>query len=345
MRAVAVFAMLLVVLGGSSLGLPGVACAADKPLVVCLLEGTLGDKGPNDALKDALAQVERELPVRVKLVASAYADTLDQAFTDALADRDKPPLLLMAAGAGPHTLLMNYAGNYRTQLFAAFDGYIPFANIASLLFYEAQGAYLAGVAAAVGADEAARRGKPGGVACLTDRDSWANTTMGKAFALGAGSVDATLSVSSSHSGSTSDDAAARTAADRALSTGAASLFIASGKAGLAALTTVERAGGFAVGYGQDQATIAPRAVLCSYRKNMLLAVRTCVQKALDGSLKGRDFLSMTVENGGVDMPLNPKLPPELHARLEAALAAARERLHAGVPDLPPAHPPKGCNCR
>ena len=69
------------------------------------------------------------------------------------------------------------------------------------------------------------------------------------------------------------------------------------------------------------------------------------KKALDGSLKGRDFLSMTVENGGVDMPLNPKLPPELRTGLEAALAAARERLHAGVPDLPPAHPPKGCNCR
>ena len=204
--------------------------------------------------------------------------------------------------------------------FVLIDGELDLPNVLSVAFKEHEGAFLAGMAAAL-ASQSGRVGFIGGM------DVPAVRNYGAGYRQGARHVNPEISILSATVGSDASawndpERAAALARDQ-FAAGADVVFAAAGGSGLGVYRAAAAAGKLAIGVDSNQNRLHPGTMLTSAIKRVDEAVYRAFMAAWRGCFSGgRQLLGLA--EGGVDWALDrynrPLIAPAMEARIERARA-------------------------
>lgn len=265
------------------------------------------------------------------------------------ADADRVPMLRLAAASADIVVAVGFA--YRDSLdlvareypktrFAIIDEIVTLPNVQSIRFREQEGAFLAGVAAAL-ASKSHTVGFVGGM------DSALVRRFQAGYEQGARHADPRTRVISRMIGpgveAFSDPVAGFLLAGEEIRAGADVLFAAAGSSGLGVYQQAADAGKLAIGVDSDQTYLFPGTMLTSVVKNVGAAVAHVLKTATDGGWNN-DTKSFGLKEGGLSLAFGPHnaalISPEIIAATEAArLAIVEGRLRVEETPRTAAPPP------
>jgi len=290
------------VISALALGLGAMAAAAaDKPVALIIAQGGLGDQSYNDladaGFKKALAETKLVgKPVESKDVVAQGPDILRRA-SDAgfglIVD------LEYSHGDALQTVAKDYPGTDYVILNQVKSG----ANVASVLFQEQEGSYLAGALATMVAKDASIKGMSGkpviGVIGGTKSVGIDKFIVG--YIQGARAVDPAAQVKVAYSNNFGDPAIGLQMAKAMFDAGANVVYQVAGGTGLGVINAAKEAGKFAIGVDTDQDGIAPGAVLTSMVKRTDVAVETVVKDYADSRFPGGKTVTLGLAQDGVGL--------------------------------------------
>jgi basic membrane protein A len=209
--------------------------------------------------------------------------------------------------------LTEVAARHTEQRYVSIDQEVDLENVASITFRQSDGAFLAGVAAALATtDQSAfplssgskNVGFIGGSDIPVIRDFLAG------FEGGAKAVDPAITVQSSYVGNFTDAQTAYNQATSMIAAGADAIFAAAGGGGLGALKAASEKGKYGIGVDSNQNGLYPEAILASDLKNSGNALFAVISMLKDGTLEtGKNYV-FGISNGGVELIVNEDLVPE-----------------------------------
>lgn len=255
---------------------------------------------------------------------SDYTTNLNQ-----LARRDFS--LIFAAGFSIATALEEIAAQQPDTNFTIIDSVIEGKdNVASVLFKEHEGSFLAGVAAAM-------TSKTGKVGFIGGMESEVITRFEVGFTEGVKAVDPDMEVDVVYVGSWSDSATAQTHANRMYQGGVDVIMHAAGGAGNGLFTAAkdikekdENANVWVIGVDSDQFAEGAtknghNVTLTSMIKNLQTAVMDISTKAKDGNFPAGETIVYGLKENGVFLSENGGMSDEV----KAAVAEYTEKIASG----------------
>jgi basic membrane protein A len=248
------------------------AGASPAPLRLAMVTdvGGLGDKSFNDSAYAGLQDAKSKLGAEIQVLESRSAADYQPNLT-VLADEDYDEIF--AVGFLMSHDLDEIARNYPRRHFAIVDGVVDQPNVASLVFREQDGSFLAGALAAL-VSKTHKIGFLGGIDVPIIRKFEVGYTAG------AREVDPKVDVLVKYVGSFADVASGKELAGVMYGAGVDVLYVAAGKSGLGAIDeTRARSGVYAIGVDSDQDALAPGKILTSVLKRIDVAVFTVAQEA------------------------------------------------------------------
>src|SRR6202011_4662598 len=255
---------ILSTLSALALGLGAItAAAAEKPVALIIAQGGLGDQSYNDlaysGFKKALAQDKLDgKTVESKDVVALAADILRRA-------SDAGFGLLVDLECSHGDALQAVAKDYAGTDYVILNQVKPGANVASVLFQEQEGSYLAGALAALASTDTSIKGMNGkpiiGVIGGTKSVGIDKFIVG--YIQGARDINPQVEGKVSYSNKFGDPAIGLQMAKAMFDGGANVVYQVAGGTGLGVIQAAKEAGKFAVGVDTDQDGVAPGAVLTS----------------------------------------------------------------------------------
>jgi basic membrane protein A len=286
---------------GLALGTIVTATAAEKPVALIISQGGLGDQSYNDlaysGFKKALAETKLVgKPVESKDVVAQAADILRRA-SDAgfglVVD------LEYSHGDALQTVAKDYADTDYVILNQVKSG----KNVASVLFQEQEGSYLAGALATLVAKDSSIKGMSGkpviGVIGGTKSVGIDKFIVG--YIQGARAIDPQAEVKVAYSNNFGDPAIGLQMAKAMFDGGANVVYQVAGGTGLGVIQAAKQAGKFAIGVDTDQDSVAPGFVLTSMIKRTDVAVETVVKNYADGKFPGGQTVMLGLKQDGVGL--------------------------------------------
>jgi basic membrane protein A and related proteins len=283
------------------LGVMTTALAADKPVALIIAQGGLGDQSYNDlayaGFKRAIAEAKLEgKPVESKDVVAQAADILRRA-SDAgfglVVD------LEYSHGDALQTVAKDYADTDYVILNQVKSG----PNVASVLFQEQEGSYLAGALATLVATDTSIKGVNGkpiiGVIGGTKSVGIDKFIVG--YIQGAREVNPKVEVKVAYSNNFGDPAIGLQMAKAMYDSGANVVYQVAGGTGLGVIQAAKETGHFAIGVDTDQDGLAPGAVLTSMIKRTDVAVETVVKDYAAGKFPGGKTVTLGLAQDGVGL--------------------------------------------
>jgi basic membrane protein A len=277
------------------------ALAAEKPVALIIAQGGLGDQSYNDlayaGFKRAIAATKLEgKPVESKDVVAQAADILRRA-SDAgfglVVD------LEYSHGDALATVAKDYAGTDYVILNQVKSG----ANVASVLFQEQEGSYLAGALATLVATDSSIKGVNGkpiiGVIGGTKSVGIDKFIVG--YIQGARAIDPKVEVKVAYSNNFGDPAIGLQMAKAMYDSGANVVYQVAGGTGLGVIQAAKETGHFAIGVDTDQDGVAPGSVLTSMIKRTDVAVETVVKDYAAGKFPGGKTVTLGLAQDGVGL--------------------------------------------
>ncbi len=311
---------------GSAIALtrPGAARAAEAPVALVIAQGGLGDQSYNDL---AFAGFQSALkatgltgrPVESKDVVAQGNDMLRRA-----ADAGFGLIVDLEYSHGQ--VIGEVAKDYPKQDFVILNQVIAGPNIASVLFQEQEGSYLAGMLAAL---VTSRTSIPGinadrviGVIGGTKSVGIDKFIVG--YIQGAHDADPTVQVRVAYSNNFGDPAIGLQMAKAMFEQGADIIYQVAGGTGIGVIQAAKNAGHYAIGVDTDQDGLAPGHVLTSMVKRTDIAVATMVKDYAAGNFAGGKTVTLGLAQDGVGLsPMTHTkalIPPAILARVDAARA-------------------------
>lgn len=228
---------------------------------------------------------------------------------------------IVAIGFPQASSIAAVAREYPERRFAIIDAVVDLPNVQSVVFREHEGAYLAGMAAAL-ASRSHVIGFVGGMDVPLVRRFLCG------YEQGARRVDPRVEVLSAMAGATpaawTDPARGAELARAQLARGADVVFAAAGTTGLGVMQAVRDAGRLSIGVDSNQNHLHPGHVLTSMVKRVDLAV----QQAFDGVQPG--VRSLGLKEGALDLAMDAHNERLVTPAMRAQLAAAREQIVSGA---------------
>jgi basic membrane protein A and related proteins len=277
------------------------ALAADKPVALIIAQGGLGDQSYNDlayaGFKRAIAESKLEgKPVESKDVVAQAADILRRASD---ADFGLVVDLEYSHGDALQTVAKDYAGTDYVILNQVKSG----PNVASVLFQEQEGSYLAGALATLVATDSSIKGVNGrpiiGVIGGTKSVGIDKFIVG--YIQGAREVNPKVEVKVAYSNNFGDPAIGLQMAKAMYDSGANVVYQVAGGTGLGVIQAAKETGHFAIGVDTDQDGLAPGAVLTSMIKRTDVAVETVVKDYAAGKFPGGKTVTLGLAQDGVGL--------------------------------------------
>jgi len=285
------------------LGLGAIASAgaAEKPVALIIAQGGLGDKSYNDlaysGFKKALSEYKLEgKPVESKDIVAQAPDILRRA-------SDAGFGLIVDLEFSSGDALKAVAKEYPGVDYAILNEVQPGANVASILFQEQEGSYLAGALATMVAMDPKIKGMSGkpviGVIGGTKSVGIDKFIVG--YIQGAHAVDPSAEVKVAYSNNFGDPAIGLQMAKAMFDAGANVVYQVAGGTGLGVIKAAKEAGKFAIGVDTDQDGLAPGSVLTSMVKRSDVAVETVMKDYADGKFPGGKMVILGLANDGVGL--------------------------------------------
>ena len=313
----------------AALALP--ACEAAPPAAGCaradfgaaiVYDGDKFDESFNQAAWDGAERFRRETGNGYLEIEVAAADRREEAVR---AMAEAGATMIAALGIAQSEAVAAVARERPGVDFVLIDGALDLPNVRSVAFKEHEGAFLAGMAAAM-ASQSGRLGFIGGM------DVPAVRNFAAGYRQGARHVNPEIEVADAMVGTTPaawhDPGAAATLAREQFAAGADVVFAAAGGSGLGVYRAAAAAGRLAIGVDSNQNRLHPGTMLTSAVKRVDVAVHRAFMDACEGRFTaGRQLLGLA--EGGVDWALDDHNRPLIDAAMEARIERARADIVAG----------------
>jgi basic membrane protein A len=283
------------------LGAIATAGAAEKPVALIIAQGGLGDQSYNDlaysGFKKALAEDKLEgKAVESKDVVAQAADILRRASDSGFG-------LIVDLEYSHGDALKTVAQDYPGTDYVILNQVQPGANVASVLFQEQEGSYLAGALATMVAMDSSIKGMSGkpviGVIGGTKSVGIDKFIVG--YIQGARAVDPNVDVKVAYSNNFGDPAVGLQMAKAMFDAGANVVYQVAGGTGLGVIHAAKEAGKFAIGVDTDQDGIAQGSVLTSMIKRTDVAVETVMNDYANMKFPGGKTVTLGLAQDGVGL--------------------------------------------
>lgn len=270
-------------------------------------EHGLGDSAFNDECWEGCERAADEFKIDVYCIepesSAEYANKINEAV-------GMEPKLIICSGADMEYALLDIAAANPEMKFAIMDTNELGDNVAGITFRDQDGAFLAGIAAAMTT-------KSNIVSFIGGEQSVVSDSFQYGYSAGVATVSSGIYINTQYIGSTTDTDTAKmlTRAHEALGTDV--IYQAAGAAGLAVIETASGDEGvMVIGTDIDQSYLAEDTVLCSVVKKADVAVFDVISKVLEGTFDGSDKV-YTLADGAIGISDNAgNLSDEAKAAIE-----------------------------
>lgn len=307
----------------------GSASADDKLAALVIAQGGLGDQSYNDLAYAGFQRALKETGIKGRPVESK--DVVAQA-TDILRRASDAGFGLIVDLEYAHgQAMLDVAKDYPNTRYVVLNQVRQAPNIASVLFQEQEGSYLAGMLAAVVTTDTSIKGINAqpiiGVIGGTKSTGIDKFIVG--YIQGAKAVDPKIEVKVAYANTFGDPAVGLQMAKAMFEQGADIVYQVAGGTGMGVIQAAKGAGRYAIGVDSDQDGVAPGAVLASMIKRTDVAVETLVKNFAAGKFDGGKVVTFGLKENGVglsDMKHTKSLIP---AAILQRVDAARQDILSG----------------
>ncbi len=324
MKSIAVFMLLLmattmVFAGGEQ----EAAAAGDEPLkIAVVMPSAITDLAFSQSMWDALTTVQAEMGGESALEL-VYSENMFNLPDAASAIRDYASQgydIVVAHGSQYGSLVQEIAPDFPETVFPWGTDVNTYGldNVYAYTAAAEQGGYINGVLAAL-LNENGRLGVTGPIE-VGDAKTYID-----GFVQGVKSVDESISISKTWTGSFSDVALMTAAAQTHIANGAESL-TGSSQSVVGSIGAAKVAGDvYWFGTQSDQASLAPKLVVASQVYDWTGMLREIIANRQAGKMGG-DAYVLTLANGGLRMAFNPSfdLPADIRAKADAAIEGIKD---------------------
>ena len=320
------------VVAGLGLGLisaGGLAHAADAPVALIIAQGGLGDQSYNDlaysGFKAALKQTGlKGKPVESKEIVAQANDILRRA-----ADASFGLVVDLEYSHG--TAISEVAKDYPNQDFVILNQVVKGPNIASVLFQEQEGSYLAGTLAALVASDPSIKGVTAQpmIGVIGGTKSVGIDKFIAGYIQGAKDANPRITVKVAYSNSFGDPAIGLQMAKAMFEQGASVIYQVAGGTGIGVIQAAKETGHFAIGVDTDQDGLAPGHVLTSMIKRTDVAVQTVIADYAAGKFPGGQTVTLGLAQDGVGLSPMTHTKSLIPAAIQDKVAAARQAILGG----------------
>lgn len=269
--------------------------------VAVVLSGTLGDKSFNDSSWEGVQRAKEELGFEVKILESTVpADWETNLIAVAQEDYD----VVIAVSSMFQEIVARQAPNFPDKKFILIDAVVKEDNVASAIFAQNEGSFLAGAAAAmfttktdienVNPDKTI--GWVGGMDVPVLHDFLVGYEQGAAY------IDPETKVLVSFAGTFTDPLKGKELTLAQYSQGADIVMNVASNTGNGILEAAKESGKYAIGVDLDQDGVYPGAILTSMLKRADEATYQLIMETLkEDKFPGGEITMMNVANGGVGL--------------------------------------------
>lgn len=272
--------------------------------------GNLGDLGFFDSGERGIVDAQKKLGAQVKTV---QGGTDPANWKSDLQELSRSGYSVIVTGASQVAQdLTAVAKQFPSQKYIMFDQDVPAPNIASIVYLQNDGAYLAGVLAALVTDHPSQFplakgskivGIVGGINIPVIKDFVVG------FVKGVHTVDPSIKVLTSYVGSFTDPQTGYNQTVDMYNRGADVVFMAAGPSGLGGLKASKTMNKYSIGVDSNQNNTYPGHVLASDLKNVDVSVYNLLAQAKAGTLKYNHQYVYGLTNDGVKLLLDHQLVP------------------------------------
>lgn len=278
--------------------------------VAYMVPGNLGDLGFFDSGERGIKEAQQRLGAQTKTVQGGTDPTT---WSSDLQQLSQGGYNVIVTGSDQVAQQITAAAKrYPSQKYIMFDQDIPAPNIASIVYLQNDGAFLAGVLAALATTHKsqfplAKGSKVVGIVGGVNIPVIQDFVVG--FEKGAHTVDPSIKVLTSYVGNFDDPQTGYNQAVDMYHRGADVVFAAAGASGLGVLKASKTLNRYSIGVDSDQNNTFPGHVLASDLKNVNVSVFDLLSKAKAGTLKYNHQYVYGLSNNGVKLLLDSKLVP------------------------------------
>lgn len=302
-----------------------------KPAIVTDIAG-LGDRGFNDLAAAGLKQASDTLGIKGQVLESQTAADYNNNLAELAQSGSQP---VFGIGFAFFDAVTAVAPKYPDTHFAIVDSVVDAPNVASLVFREQEGSYLAGVVAGLMTQQSTPYTDPSNkiVGFIGGQNAPLIEKFGAGYQQGVLSVCPDCTVLYQYVGTTtqafSDPGTAAEIARNMHAKGADVIYHAAGGSGdgLFKVATDEKF--FAIGVNTDQAATNPSAPILT---SMLKRVDTAVASTIEAQAKGQfkaGTQSFGLDNDGVDLAGFGRFDSLVPASVKTAVADAKKKIIDG----------------
>jgi basic membrane protein A len=316
------------VIAGAGIGLAAssrAARAAVAPAALIIAQGGLGDQSYNDLAFAGFEAALKATGIRGKPVESQQVVAQGNDILRRAADAGFGLIVDLEFSHG--VAIGEVAQEYPNTDFVILNQVVKGNNIASVLFQEQEGSYLAGALAALVTTDTAINGIDGkpiiGVIGGTKSVGIDKFIVG--YIQGARDMNPAVNVKVAYSNSFGDPALGLQMAKALFDEGADIIYQVAGGTGIGIIRAAKETGHYAIGVDTDQDGLAPGHVLTSMIKRTDLAVETMVRDYAAGTFPAGKTVALGLKENGVGLsPMKytkALIPASILAKVDAAKAA------------------------
>lgn len=315
--------------------------AGDNLKVACLLNGNLGDKSFFDSANAGMTLIREELGCETNVIEMGFDNTVWETTLYEVSDQDYD--IIIVGTYQMQEVLAKVALEYLDKKYIIFDSNVPYAdadysNVYSISFKQNEASYLAGVLAAMLADDDTIPLSNGTnmISAVAAMDIPVLNDFIIGYIQGAVDTVAETKVSISYIGDFNDTAKAKDLAKAQFKLGSTVAFNVAAQAGLGMIEAAADEQKYAIGVDADQAMALKDSqpkqsaiIATSVLKNIDQVLLLSVKRHIEGSLPYGTEEALGMESNAVGVAMNDVYNGIATDAMKAKLKEAQEKIQSG----------------
>jgi basic membrane protein A and related proteins len=273
-----------------------------NPSVANVINGPLGDQGFFDDAARGMAAIEKAGSKIQNIQSDANNPAQWKSNLESVSNGDWD--LVITGTSQMVDILTETAPKYPDQKYVLYDSEVPAPNVASIVYKQNEGSYLAGVLAAQATTNTQAFPLSSGskkVGLVGGMDIPVINDFVEGFKKGVETVDPSIEVLVSYVGDFTNSNKGFDQATAMYTQGADVVFQVAGGAGIGVLTAAEQSNKYAIGVDSNQNALHPGHVLASMLKNIGASLQSAVEDYKAGTLKFGETTQYGLANNGVSL--------------------------------------------